>query len=242
MYKADHAIIIAAGLGSRMEPLTDVTPKPLVRVNGVPMIETEIMGLRANGIEEIHIVVGYKKEQFTYLKNKYPGVKLTENPYYSERNNISSMYEVREHIPNAVILDGDQFVSNFSVLNPCFERSGYSAAFLKQAREWIAFLDKDGVICRCEPNGGKNGWQLLGVSRWTPDDGERLISHIEKEYIQKQNYDTYWDNIALFLYKDEYKLGIREASFSDITEIDTVRELAKVDSSYNYLLKQEEKK
>ena len=55
---------MAAGFGNRMHPVTLETPKPLVRVNGVRMIDTVIRALHDNGVFEIHVVVGYKKEQF----------------------------------------------------------------------------------------------------------------------------------------------------------------------------------
>ena len=57
MYRVERAIIMAAGFGNRMRPVTLSTPKPLVRVNGVRMIDTVIDGLHKNGINEIYIVV-----------------------------------------------------------------------------------------------------------------------------------------------------------------------------------------
>ena len=60
---------MAAGTGSRMNPITLKTPKPLVKVNGVRMIDSVIHALHANGINEIYVVVGYLKEQFYELEN-----------------------------------------------------------------------------------------------------------------------------------------------------------------------------
>lgn len=75
-----------------MLPLTSRTPKPLVAVNGIRMIDTVIHGLHTNGITEIYVVVGYLKKQFRTPETEYPGLKLIENPYYDTCNNISAAH------------------------------------------------------------------------------------------------------------------------------------------------------
>jgi len=81
-YKVDNAIFLAAGFGSRFVPITYELPKGLVSVKGEPMIERQIRQLLEKGINEIIIVVGYLKEKFDYLIDKYK-VKLVYNPDYS---------------------------------------------------------------------------------------------------------------------------------------------------------------
>ena len=81
MHKVERAIIMAAGKGNRMNPVTLTTPKPMVKVNGKRMIDTVIDALHHNGINEIYVVVGYLKEKFSELKEKYPEIILVENPY-----------------------------------------------------------------------------------------------------------------------------------------------------------------
>lgn len=228
-----HAILMAAGKGDRMRPITLTTPKPLVQVNGVRMIDSVIMALHKNGIKEIYIVVGYLKDQFRSLPVQYPGVQLIENPYYDTCNNISSLYVAREHLGDSIILDGDQIIYNPEILAPEFERSGYNAVWCaEKTKEWLMQVE-NGIVRSCSRTGGSCGWQLYSISRWTAEDGARLRKHLEIEFEENKNRQIYWDDVALFCYPDQYSLGIREMKKTDVREIDTIAELAEADPSYN---------
>lgn len=214
-----------------MRPLTLRTPKPLVRVNGIRMIETAIQGLKHNGIEEIYVVVGFMKEQFLSLQEEF-NIRLIENPDYQTCNNISSLYVAREHLKNSIILDGDQLIRNMDVLSPEFTYSGYNAVWTDTpTKEWLMTL-QDEVVTGCSRTGGEEGWQLFSISRWSIADGIKLKHHLEIEFGQKHHRDIYWDDIPMFCYPDEYRLGIRKMKPGDVLEIDTLEELAEIDQNY----------
>ena len=231
MYYVKRAIIMAAGRGERMHPLTEKTPKPLIRVNGRRMIDSVIDALRKNGTTEIYVVTGYLKEQFKVLEEQYPGVHLIENPYYESCNNISSLYAAREHLEDCMILDGDQIIYEPSILASEFERSGYNAVWTnEETREWLMQVES-GIVVSCSRTGGSHGWQLYSISRWSAEDGRRLRRHLELEFEEKKNRQIYWDDVALFCHPEEYRLGIRPMEKGDIIEIDSLEELAAADPS-----------
>lgn len=233
MNKVKRAIIMAAGLGTRMKPVTLETPKPLIKVNGIRMIDTVIDALHKNGIYEIHIVVGYLKDRFNELLKDFPDVDIIENPYYDTCNNISSLYVARNYIEDSVILDGDQIIYNPDILAPEFDRSGYNSIWTdEETDEWLQTVE-NGVVTSCSRTGGKGGWQLYSVSRWNKEDAVKLRKHLEIEFEQKKNRQIYWDDIAMFCYPEEYELGIRPMKKGDIVEIDSFDELVAIDKSYS---------
>ena len=227
---------MAAGKGQRMQPVTLDIPKPMIPVHGVRMIDTIIQALHKNDIYEIYIVIGYLKEKFEILTKEYEGITLIENPYYDSCNNISSLYVARNYIENAIIIDGDQIIHNSDILCPEFEHSGYNSVWTEvDTDEWLQTADPNGKVLSCSRNGGKKGWQLFSISRWTKEDGQKLKHHLEVEFDEKENRQIYWDDVAMFCYPDEYSLYVRPMNFGDLEELDNFSELLLADPSYeNY--------
>lgn len=229
---ASRAIIMAAGTGTRMRPVTVHTPKPMIQVNGVRMIDTILDQLMYNGIREIYIVVGYLKEKFGVLLKKYPNVQLIENPYYQSCNNISSLYVAREYLGNCVILDGDQIIYNPDILQPVFDKSGYCSIWCEEdTEEWLQTV-QNGTVTACSRTGGNYGWRLVSISFWSQADGRRLRHLLEVEFDQKRHTDLYWDDVAMFCYPEMFDLGIRAIQREDVVEIDSYEELVQMDRTY----------
>ncbi len=195
------------------------------------MIDSVIKALKINGINEIYVVVGYLKEQFYFLEEKYDGLKIIENPYYDKCNNISSLYVAREYLSDCIILDGDQIIYNPDILSKSFTLSGYNAVWTDdETDEWLMDV-KDGIVKSCSRNGGKGGFRLYSVSRWSEEDGKKLKNYLEYEF-ERGNNRIYWDDVAMFCHFEDFTLGIREMKETDIIEIDNFDELIKIDSSY----------
>ena len=233
MNKTERAIIMGAGLGKRLRPATDRIPKPLVRVNGTRIIDTVIRGLLANGIREIHIVTGYRAEAWEALKQDYPELDLIYNPWYAERNNISSMYEARAYLHSCVCVDGDNIIYNPGILLPEFEFSGYAGApVMGETNEWLMVTDENRMV-RYTTKGGQEGWELFGICHLSEDDGLRLKKLLEEEYEQNRRYDLYWDDVAMFLHPEAFRFQVHPIRREDIREIDSYQELCALDPEYN---------
>jgi CTP:phosphocholine cytidylyltransferase-like protein len=230
MNQVKRAIFIAAGIGSRMVQVTKNTPKPLIKVKGVRLIDTLLDAVTAAGIEEIIIVRGYLGGQFDVLKDKYRNIRFIENPMFKEANNISSLMCVRELLQNAYVLESDLFLSNPSLITKYQDTTNYLGVPTKHTDDWC-FETNNGIITKINV-GGDNCHHMYGISYWNEEDGKKMSAHIKQAFEMPGGKDLYWDEIALKYFINEYKIKVRECTFDDIIEIDTFDELKQLDPSY----------
>lgn len=231
--RVKRAIFIAAGFGTRMIPITLNTPKPLVRVHGIRIIDRLIDACLAAEIEEIYIVRGYHAEQFDELLYKYPMIKFLENPVYNEANNISSALVARNLLSNAYVLEADLLLSNPAIIKKYQFESNFLAIKKKRSDDWC-FKVKEGKIIDEQIGGeGDDIWQMVGISYWSEADGKKLSQDIAEVYASPGGKERYWEQVPLVYKKNRYLVGVRECNEEDIIEIDTYKELKAIDKSYD---------
>ncbi|MDR0764820.1 MAG: phosphocholine cytidylyltransferase family protein [Synergistaceae bacterium] len=229
-YRARRAIILAAGLGERMLPLSEHIPKPLVRVKGVRLIDTVLDALRDAGITDITIVRGHLAEQFDQLLEKYPYVRFVQNPAYSETNSISSMMCVRHMLENAYVSEADLLFYNKRLITKYQYCSNYLGISADASDDWC-FESGGGLITKMTL-GGRNCHIVVGLSYWTARDGRMISEHIKQVYEMPGGKDRFWDTVPLEYFREYYNVTIRECKHEDVIEIDTYDDLKKLDSSY----------
>lgn len=230
-YRVKRVIIVAAGFGGRMVPITVNTPKPLIRVHGKRVIETLLDAIKAVGIPEIIIVRGYLKEQFDDLKHLYSNIIFLDNPLYNEANNIASLLLAKDSIANAYIMDGDLILNNPKLIRKYEYCSNFLGAYKEVTDDWCLEV-KNGYI-RKTKIGGRKCYRSFGISYWTSEDAVCLKECLEKVWKMPGGKEKFWAQIPLELCSKEFKLKIRKCTEEDIQEIDTFRELKEIDPIYN---------
>ena len=225
-----NAIIMAAGLSSRFAPLSYEYPKALLKVRGEVLIERQIEQLQDAGIDDITIVVGYKKELFYYLKSKYSGISIIENPEYETRNNHSTLYYARHKLVNTYICSADNYFAE-NVFKSHSKTSYYSAVYKKgPTDEWCITYDNKGLITDVVV-GGADSWVMHGHAFFSSEYSKRFVEILERIYSKPETKPLFWEDIYI-RHIDELPMYIRKFPDTSILEFDTLDELREFDASY----------
>ncbi|MEM9011702.1 MAG: phosphocholine cytidylyltransferase family protein [Pseudomonadota bacterium] len=106
-----NAVILSAGRGKRLSPLTDSRPKCLVEIGGRSILEWQLRAIEANGIERVAVVTGFETGQVERAVERMglrSAPEIVFNPFHSVADNIGSCWEARDHIgPDTVLMNGD---------------------------------------------------------------------------------------------------------------------------------------
>ena len=225
-YKVDNAVILAAGLSSRFAPISYEKPKGLLTVRGEVLIERQIEQLLETGINEIIVVVGYKKELFFYLEEKY-GVHIVVNPDFAARNNHSSLMRVREMLGNTYICVSD----NYLATNPFRQyewKASYSAEYADgPTDEWCLQFNKKNRITGATI-GGKDSWYMADHAYFDRTFSERFVEILEAEYDDPRTVDKLWETLFIE-HVNELDMEVRFHEPGEIYEFDSLDEMKDFD-------------
>ena len=224
-----NAIIMAAGMSSRFAPLSLEKPKALLNVKGEIMIERQIRQLREAGIREIIVVVGYLKDKFTYLEEKYD-VKIIENPYYKKMNNFSTLYVAKEYLNNTLICSADNYFTENVFLEES-EDAFYSSEYVSgDTEEWCIQADDTGKIVSVQV-GGRDAWVMKGHVFFSQKFSKQMISYLEEAFQKEEMWDEYWENLYM-THMEQLDMYIKKYDQGIIEEFDSIDELRRFDHRY----------
>ncbi len=198
-YRVDGAVIIAAGFGSRFVPLTFETPKGLLEVYGERMIERQIRQLHERGITDITIVVGYLKEKFEYLMDKFQ-VKLLYNREYASKNTLTTIYHARKILrgKNMYLLSSDNWLRN-NMFHTYECGAWYSASYMEgDTSEWCLSFNKKGKIQSVDI-GGHDSWVMYGPAYFSREWSEAVLPVLEAYYHLPGTEQFYWEHVYMEL-------------------------------------------
>ena len=197
------ALILAAGLGTRLAPITNDRPKSLVPVNGQPIIMNQIDNLHKNGITDITVVSGYKAN---ILEEKihalYPEIRIIESVDYATTNNMYSAYLAHEVMENSdfLMMNADVFYDasvvtallNFEAPNAIVTDIGnYLEESMKVVEENGRLVKISKSIEKADALGAS-----IDVYKFSSDAGKKFFGKCA-EYIETKKELKMWSEVAL---------------------------------------------
>ena len=216
-----NAIILAAGFGMRMVPINTMYTKGMLEVNREPLAERLICQLLEAGITDIRIVVGFMKEEYEYLIDKY-NVKLIVNRAYMEKNNLHSLKLAAKYIGNSYIIPCDVWCGE----NPFLEEETESWYMVNDLvdEESIFRLNRKNHLNVIGKDSAGNG--MVGIAYINEEDAKWLTGEISSLCSDPNYDDCFWEQALI----DDNKMRIKakvvhSAQFVEINTYEQLREL-----------------
>ena len=220
-----NAVILAAGYGMRMVPINTEEPKGLLEVKGETLIERLISQLHEVGVQNIKVVVGFMKEHYEFLIDKY-NVKLVVNSHYKDWNNIYSLFLVKDDISDTYVLPCDVW----------FEKNPFSTI---EDESWYLFGEEQvpGSNWQVKNNekvrfNSSKGNKMIGLAYLNEMQGKNISKLLEKSIEEKQ-YASFWEDVLED--KKTFLLKGKLVSDNNHAEINSYEQLLDLDSGSTHL-------
>ena len=214
-----NAVILAAGKSSNFAPFTYEKPKGIFCVKGEILIERQIKQLLEAGVEEIHVVVGYMKEKFFYLEEKY-GVHLIVNNTFAEKGNLYSLYVAREYLANTYICCADHyFVDNPFIEENPLNYSYRACTFYQGKFREFGVAYSDAMVITDVSVGGMDQMAMVGHAYFNESFSAKFRNYMEQEIDRFRVADMFWEEFYAKHLK-ELSLYVKEFDNRSILEFE----------------------
>lgn len=228
-HQVKNAVILAAGVSSRFVPLCFEKPKGLLTVKGEVLIERQIQQLREVGIDQVFVVVGFMKEKFYYLKEKY-GVEIIETTDFRIRNNHASVWAARDILSNTIITSSDLYFNE-----NVFQKYAYDAYYCSIYKE--GNTEERGITTDAYDKildtfyRAKDVWVTLGYAFFNERFSQNFLQILSDEYNKPETISKFWADIQDD-HLDQLYMYVKRCDNNIIYEFDSLEELREFDEDY----------
>ena len=240
------AVILAAGQGTRLKPLTNRVPKCLVRLHGKPIMQRQLESLDSAGIRECVVVVGYRGDQVEYqFGPKFRGVKLTYvyNERYDQTNNLYSMWLARNLIDDDILLLESDLIFEDGLLSDLLQRTYSDIAvvdWFRPAMDGTVILAREGIaesmaLKSQQPEGFDYRFALKTVNIYSLSREtmvRRFLPALDR-YVSEGETNIFYEAVFSELVSDgSLKMAVHVTGDRKWTEVDTVEDLREAEAMF----------
>jgi choline kinase len=229
------AVILAAGVASRLRPLTNYTPKCLLKVGPKNILELAIENLVANKIFDIVIVTGYLENQIRDFVNiRFPALNITfyYNEFYESTNNIYSLWLARNalHGEDMLLMDSDIVFDKQIIAKLC--SSGYKSCLALKRHDVLdeeikVRADHNGRVLEIskEVNPSEAAGESVGIEIFKRELLRELFSVIDRKVNIEKNVNQFYEAAFQELINNNHNIYIVDITEYFCIEIDTIEDL-----------------
>jgi len=239
------ALLLAAGMGNRLYPLTKRSPKCLTLVNGKSILERLVVNLKKQGFKRLVIVVGYKKEcimDFLGSKSGDLNIEYIFSPLYRTTNNIYSLWMARNIINEPFVLFESDLVLNTSLLDEMVYPDKIAVA---KMQPWLngttVSLNKQNQVTKFHKGTTDTytdiRYKTVNIYSFSLSSWRAIVKKLNR-YVDTGNVNCYYETVFSEM-NDNKTLSFEAVSYDHKPwyEIDTINDLAEAEKLFPVELK-----
>lgn len=236
-------IILTAGVGSRIRPLTNNKPKPLLEINGIPILKRMLDNVSSVGLKDVIIVTGYLEDQIKdFALNNFPNLNFSfiTNDKYQETNTAYSLNLTKDLIgfDDFIKFDAD-VVFELDVLKKLIDSPFETGLCIDKNihldKEEVKVITNDGDLVlevgkKIDPKKAKG--ESIGIEKIGKSAGKILFEKLEKILENKTNWNEYYDDSYTTLVNEGVRFGAIDITGLKWVEIDTHEDYEKANQIF----------